>query len=244
MRLPWQVGAALAALVYPALLLFQYLAQENIALLAFIQGLKKVWPLFSFFFLAAAFLSFWQSRRTKGLYQSNQSIEKIRKLSWQQFEQFIGQHFRAQGFSVIETPEGPDGGIDLVLRKNSEKTYVQCKHWKATSIGVDKLREFFGVMVSGGADNGFYVTTGRYSAPAREFAEQHGIQLIDGSDLNSAYQQQPTEQPPETIETQATPHCPNCNSAMILRTAQKGKNKGSQFWGCSRFPACRGTINV
>lgn len=35
------------------------------------------------------------------------------------------------------------------------------------------------------------------------------------------------------------PNCPKCNSMMILRTA---KNSGKNFWGCSRFPKCNGTI--
>jgi predicted RNA-binding Zn-ribbon protein involved in translation (DUF1610 family) len=35
--------------------------------------------------------------------------------------------------------------------------------------------------------------------------------------------------------------CPQCGSPMVLRTAKKGENAGSQFWGCSRFPGCRGT---
>lgn len=35
--------------------------------------------------------------------------------------------------------------------------------------------------------------------------------------------------------------CPRCMQPMIRRTAQKGRNPGSQFWGYSRFPSCRGT---
>ncbi|WP_257275282.1 topoisomerase DNA-binding C4 zinc finger domain-containing protein [Endozoicomonas sp. SESOKO4] len=33
---------------------------------------------------------------------------------------------------------------------------------------------------------------------------------------------------------------PQCGSVMVKRTAKEGSNKGKQFWGCSRFPACRG----
>ena len=36
-------------------------------------------------------------------------------------------------------------------------------------------------------------------------------------------------------------NCPVCSSSMVLRTARKGRNAGNQFWGCSRYPACRGT---
>lgn len=37
-----------------------------------------------------------------------------------------------------------------------------------------------------------------------------------------------------------TPNCPKCGSQMALRTAKRGSNKGSQFWGCSEYPKCRG----
>ncbi len=38
--------------------------------------------------------------------------------------------------------------------------------------------------------------------------------------------------------------CPLCNSIMILRTAKRGPNIGSQFYGCSRYPECCGTRNI
>lgn len=38
--------------------------------------------------------------------------------------------------------------------------------------------------------------------------------------------------------------CPKCGSEMILRKVKKGENAGNQFWGCSKFPKCRGVVNV
>ncbi|MDA8098223.1 MAG: four helix bundle suffix domain-containing protein [Nitrospiraceae bacterium] len=35
--------------------------------------------------------------------------------------------------------------------------------------------------------------------------------------------------------------CPQCGSLMVLRTARKGANAGSQFWGCTGYPKCKGT---
>ena len=37
------------------------------------------------------------------------------------------------------------------------------------------------------------------------------------------------------------PNCPICGGQMVLRTAQKGMHAGSRFWGCSGYPACKGT---
>lgn len=38
--------------------------------------------------------------------------------------------------------------------------------------------------------------------------------------------------------------CPRCGSAMKLRKARSGYYSGSKFWGCSRYPDCKGTANV
>jgi DNA-binding helix-hairpin-helix protein with protein kinase domain len=35
--------------------------------------------------------------------------------------------------------------------------------------------------------------------------------------------------------------CPNCGAHMVRRTARRGHRRGHQFWGCSRYPSCRGT---
>ena len=45
--------------------------------------------------------------------------------------------------------------------------------------------------------------------------------------------------PPDRI-----PPCPQCGEAMVLRTAQSGKNTGRQFWGCSCYPNCKGIICI
>ena len=38
--------------------------------------------------------------------------------------------------------------------------------------------------------------------------------------------------------------CPECGSAMLRRTAKSGVNAGNDFWGCSRYPRCRGTLDI
>jgi len=47
-----------------------------------------------------------------------------------------------------------------------------------------------------------------------------------------------------TIPIAAAPMCPQCGKPMALRTAKKGRNAGSQFWGCSGYPNCKATRNL
>ena len=38
--------------------------------------------------------------------------------------------------------------------------------------------------------------------------------------------------------------CPRCGAPLVVRTAKKGPNAGSQFLGCSRYPDCKYTKNI
>ncbi len=42
-------------------------------------------------------------------------------------------------------------------------------------------------------------------------------------------------------EAISAPRCPSCDGPMVLRT---NRREGSSFWGCRKFPACRGTLDV
>jgi four helix bundle suffix protein len=49
--------------------------------------------------------------------------------------------------------------------------------------------------------------------------------------------------PPDPSDPPARiPRCPQCGKPMVLRTAQKGKSAGKQFWGCSAYPDCKGVV--
>jgi four helix bundle suffix protein len=48
----------------------------------------------------------------------------------------------------------------------------------------------------------------------------------------------------QTDQTDLPPKCPQCESHMALRTAKSGKNAGQQFWGCTKYPDCKGTQPV
>jgi restriction system protein len=181
------------------------------------------------------------------------SADALDGMSWQEFEILVGEAFRLQGYSVAENGGGgPDGGIDLVLTKGTEKFLVQCKQWKAFKVGVDVVRELYGVMAAKGAAGGFVVTSGRFTDDANTFAEGRNIKLVDGPKLFGLIQQakQSLKSKPSQAASASNsvpssqaaiePSCPQCASSMVKRTARKGNNAGGEFWGCSKFPICRG----
>ena len=47
-------------------------------------------------------------------------------------------------------------------------------------------------------------------------------------------------------KTSEAPQCPkpDCGAPMRRRMARRGKNAGNEFWGCSRYPKCKGTRDI
>jgi restriction system protein len=182
----------------------------------------------------------------------------LNNMSWREFEMLVGEAFRRRGFSVAETGGAADGGVDIVLTQGGETYLVQCKQWKAFKVGVNIVRELYGVMAAQGAAGGFVVTSGVFTEDARRFAAGRNIELVDGVQLHAMIRgvQPPVQarpnDPPSDAQKTATatlnpppestpPACPVCGRTMVTRKSKTGRNPGNSFWGCPAFPSCRGT---
>ena len=49
---------------------------------------------------------------------------------------------------------------------------------------------------------------------------------------------------PAPTTSSSIPSCPRCGSSMRQRMARRGRYAGKPFYGCSRYPACKGIINI
>ncbi len=47
-----------------------------------------------------------------------------------------------------------------------------------------------------------------------------------------------------TMGSEKAVRCPKCGALMVKRIAQKGYNRGGEFWGCSNYPKCKGTRTI
>lgn len=214
-----------------------------------------------FFCLLGAGTSAWRRRERKNLVADvarSKATDALDGMSWREFEMLVGEGFRLQGYQVVETGGGgADGGVDLVLTKpgksGGEKFLVQCKQWRAYKVGVDVVRELYGVMAAKGATGGFVVTSGRFTEEAISFASGRNVTLVDGPKLHGLLRQaqaaadrSPAQKPAAPVAHSPAPSaqalaCPLCAKPMVRRTAKRGANAGNEFWGCNGYPNCRGT---
>lgn len=194
--MPWWAGVAAAFASY---LLMRHLAQGSPSPVAV--GASQIGPAISsaiivslakagqyllpLLCLAGSGLSWYRRRTRHALLEQaadRTAVAPFADLTWQQFEQLVGEAYRRDGFEVEETGGGgADGGVDLVLRRDGERHLVQCKQWRAWKVGVATVRELYGVMAAKGAASGSVVTSGRFTDEAKAFANGRNIRLVDGA---------------------------------------------------------------
>lgn len=244
-KFPWWISVILAVVSF---LISRALPSQNPG--------NVVAPMFAMLgqlFLAPAFLigagiSAFNSMKQRKLYatvKSRADVASLNEMSWGEFETLVAEHFKRKGFEVArEGGSGPDGGIDLVLRKGGEKHLVQCKQWKAYKVSVQPVREFYGVMAAAGAAAGYFVISGTFTEDAKAFVKGLNLELIDGQKLKSMIGTAVSVAPapsPANVSPSGVPQCPKCGAAMQARVARKGANAGQKFWGCNTYPKCNGT---
>jgi restriction system protein len=264
--LPWKVSAAL---VPASFICFHVIAVafEHVAPPTDVAGMGPVViragihtfaSLFQFIapcvFLIGVGVSFTKRSRSGKLFDGVRSDPDadVSALSWRDFEALVGEGFRHRGFAVTERGgAGPDGGVDLALARGHERFLVQCKQWRAQQVGVAVVRELYGVMAAERVAGGYVVTSGSFTKDAKAFAAGRNIELMDGKALDGLLREgrsvvlRPVDSMAEIgVTTPKPPVCPKCRTSMVLRTAKKGANVGSSFWGCAQYPKCRQTVRI
>lgn len=259
-HLPWWVGTLLAMVSYVVLHSLAsrpVLSGANPAEMgdALERTMMSTFAMFGQYILPFAFgagaiiscINLIKQRKIYDRVEARADIAVLNEMSWADFERLVGEYYTRMGFQVArEGGNGPDGGVDLILRNNGETHLVQCKQWKAYKVGVQPVREFYGVMTARGATGGYFVTSGVYTEEAQKFVQGLNIELIDGAKLRKMIDiarknPLPPTRLPESQQEDVAPVCPKCGCEMKQRVAHKGSNTGKKFWGCINFPKCRGT---
>jgi len=238
---PWWIGLIMAAVIYVLMkYIFPSIETKNILITSLFKASPSLAPLFSGLVVLAAAKSAFDSWRKGNLLENQKDIRSIKSLSWQEFEELVGEIYRRKGYKVTETGRGgADGGVDLVLKRNGEVIYVQCKQWRMDRVGVQIVRELFGVMAAEGASGGIVISSGTFTDESIEFVKGKQIEIIDGPEL-SKMMVGVQKNSVSVVHKNIANVCPVCGSEMVLRTAKKGVNVGEKFWGCVKFPKCRG----
>ena len=158
-------------------------------------------------------------------------------IEWRRFEAVCERLFAQSGFKTKSQSHGSDGGVDVWMysaHAEGPVSIAQCKHFRSKEVDVKLIREFFGVMSSHKLHRGTFVTTSTFTADAQKFANENGINTLDGDKLLKLIATRTPEQQKELLDIAyegeySIPTCASCGIKLVKRT---------KFWGCSNFPKC------
>ena len=103
------------------------------------------------------------------------------------FAEFVGHLLKTMGYRTRVSPEGTDGGVDIIAHKDElgfepPIIKVQVKSAEASSIGDPVVAALYGKVDP--KEFGLFVTLGTYTNQAKQFARgKANLRLIDGDEL-------------------------------------------------------------
>lgn len=173
---------------------------------------------------------FMDGRDRSRMFNESRSLQQLRQLSPDQFEQYIVELFRKLGYNTHHVGGSYDGGIDVIAEKDGVKHLIQCKKFITSQVPVSAVRDFYGAIVDHiNNDKAFFITTNVFTLDAENFCEDKPIELIDGKKLMEYIRQAGVVVP----DAHSASICPKCGGILKQRTGKYGP-----FIGCSNYPKC------
>ncbi|MCI8956011.1 MAG: restriction endonuclease [Eubacterium sp.] len=130
----------------------------------------------------------------KAIFTHNSNIQNIIDYYSEKptnFELLCADLFERIGYNSKVTPSTNDGGYDILLSKGEEKIIVECKCYSMKHrVGRPAIQKLVGANNIVLADRMIFITTSEFSASAVLYAEELGIELINGYKLLEMLEEQ------------------------------------------------------
>ena len=106
-------------------------------------------------------------------------FEERFNLDPRQLELIVASIFRDHGFEAEATAFSGDGGIDVIILRDSagRQVGVQTKRYK-DAIKIEQIRSFAGALLIEGYTRGIFVTTSRFTSGAPQVAQKSALKGI------------------------------------------------------------------
>jgi len=130
----------------------------------------------------------------------------LQKLSPNEFEEYVESLYIQMGYRTERQGHlnASDGGIDIRAWKGKDYIVIQCKQYSG-SVGEPHVRDLFAVAVHERAAKGVLITTGKFTQPAKNFAQQYPLELIDLEGIIQLQEQYKAIFQQETLIANVTP---------------------------------------
>ncbi|MEK3876474.1 restriction endonuclease [Paenibacillus sp. FSL M7-0420] len=91
-----------------------------------------------------------------------------------QFERYLCQLFRTQGYKAEVTKATGDYGADLIIQKDNKKIFIQAKRY-SKSVGIKAVQETQASIAHYGASEAWVVSNSDYTTAAYNLAKSNRV---------------------------------------------------------------------
>lgn len=114
---------------------------------------------------------------------ADDNVTDIDRMDDREFEYFVADLWRRQGYDAQTTQRSGDGGVDIVADDGEERLAIEAKWRSYGTIGPDYVRQIAGVANRAGYDRGIVVTNQDFSDAAYREANQMSVKLVSGEQV-------------------------------------------------------------
>lgn len=167
-------------------------------------------------------------------------------MTGEEFEEFCADILRGNGYTNVEvTKASGDHGIDVLASKDGLRYAIQCKRY-SKAVGNKAVQEAYSGKAIYKADVAVVMSNMDFTSQAIDDARKLGVELWDRNKIYSLQKRGNVVIEESTASDNASEElvCPNCGGNLVIRTAKRGANIGSKFYGCSNYPNCKYTRNI
>lgn len=112
------------------------------------------------------------------------AINDIDMMSGIEFEEYLGDFFKRQGYAVDFTPKTNDKGIDIILKKGSARIGIQAKCY-GSPVGISAVQEAIGGKAFYKLDRIMVIANNAFTPSAVDLARSNDVVLWDRTILMS-----------------------------------------------------------
>ena len=162
----------------------------------------------------------------------------LSKLEWKKFEELVADYYAKTGVVATRTKTGPASPVHIRISWKGEPrpfACVQCIAHPPGLVDAKPLQDLMGVLAAEDIRRGYVVTSGKFSVPARDFAEEKHLTLMPGDIFLEKLNALPDAARNEIMQALTTgdyqtPSCPKCEARMV-----KSPDNPNQ-WRCAAHP--------
>lgn len=175
------------------------------------------------------------------------SVDVLKNMDRSRFQALCCAFFRESG--VAATTHAGDEDLsagDIRLHQDPRRpgavtAVVRCVPW-GPIIDVWAVRALAESQRQERAERAFFMAPAGFAPEALAFAAKGKMTLFDSRLMLALIRRLPDDSQQRLLELASTgdwtaPACPECGDRMVVRNVIR-----RPFWGCSRFPQCRGTL--